>query len=859
MDYIQGAESAVGKFINYFVDKKFYGYTFIAHNQTFDCTLLLRQLLARGLRVEPVFDGCKIILLRIPPLKIDFVDSLKYIKLPLSKFASRFRFTDSRVETGKGVFPYKCNRPEYYDYVGRTPTREMFLDLKTSPEEKVAQVDQFLLEQGERDWIFRDEMHRYLEVDVLLLRYGVTSLIREFAEFQDEIAPSPPALPMNCFTRPYFTLASFIFALWRMYSMPPGSIYLLENQTGAVKTSYLEIEWLEYRAHKTATDIRHAFNHPEGQKKIGKYRVDGFSEPGVVYEFLGCIFHYHSPEQGDCPISRHCAPNDRGPYGKLLCECYSDWKGKEQALKKQGFQVIYIWECEFKRAKETCAELVDFLASRRGNGPKERLVLRDGLRGGRVESLRLVHQSGDSDQELCFVDKISLYPHVSIVEQYPVGKPENYLGKKLEKVSFVSTPVPGFFRKIDGQKMVGLVQASILPPDSIFLPLLPVSHNEKLMFVLCTRCMKEGANKLCTHNDEDRCLRATWTTPEVEYAVQCGYKVVEIYELVLYSQTSYLFRDFYTKVARIKIGAGGFPDDVVEAGEKKMYLDNLNQKMPGLNLSESYMSRNPSRRQFGKDVSTHGLGKLSQSDSRKNCKYVSNWAELSAIRYNPRYELLDINPVTSTFAEVSFKTDPHFVGFHRNTNAVCYSFVTAFGRVAMAKDMRELQKIGCKLYYTDTDSILFSVSPDRKSEAEKILATNSAAYGDYKYETREEIVSYCSLGPKNYSFALASGEQVVKVRGFTLRSTYMKNLIGHESMRDMVLSWHKDRRKITLSGVSDQMKFDKTKQTVTSVLVGKTYRNDTFDKRFISDDERAGKNLVTLPFGLKHCHFADCP
>lgn len=71
--------------------------------------------------------------------------------------------------------------------------------------------------------------------------------------------------------------------------MPRNSLYLLENQKNSRKTSKLELEWLALCEKDLKIKIRTQYNHPQGQKRVGKYYLDGFSEQGFrAFEFLGC-------------------------------------------------------------------------------------------------------------------------------------------------------------------------------------------------------------------------------------------------------------------------------------------------------------------------------------------------------------------------------------------------------------------------------------------------------------------------------------------------------------------------------------------------------------------------------------------
>ena len=81
-----------------------------------------------------------------------------------------------------------------------------------------------------------------------------------------------------------------------------------------------------------------------------------------------------------------------------------------------------------------------------------------------------------------------------------------------------------------------------------------------------------------------------------------------------------------------------------------------------------------------------------------------------------------------------------------------YAFVTACARLTMLRDMRWLMSKGCCIYYTDTDSIIFSCPNQRvKAEAMAGLNMGSAAYGAYKFKTKTPLVKFVALGPKNYA------------------------------------------------------------------------------------------------------------
>ena len=160
----------------------------------------------------------------------------------------------------------------------------------------------------------------------------------------------------------------------------------------------------------------------------------------------------------------------------------------------------------------------------------------------------------------------------------------------------------GFYYK--DEPIVGIVQATVLPPESIFVPCLPVQSHGKLKFGLCRKCMNTQNPNLCKHSNKDRCITSSWVSTEVDYAIsECGYKLVKVHEFFAYEKQQPFFKNFYTRLARQKIEAQGFPHDAMTDAEKIAYAGKINEEMPGLDLDWRKIEKNDGKRQFAKDMS----------------------------------------------------------------------------------------------------------------------------------------------------------------------------------------------------------------------------------------------------------------
>ena len=88
--------------------------------------------------------------------------------------------------------------------------------------------------------------------------------------------------------------------------------------------------------------------------------------------------------------------------------------------------------------------------------------------------------------------------------------------------------------------MEGLVKCTILPPQNLFLPVLPIRMHNKLLFPLCRSCCENLNQDECTHTCvRDREFSGTWLSDELKKAVQLGYVITNIDEIWQYSTQKY--------------------------------------------------------------------------------------------------------------------------------------------------------------------------------------------------------------------------------------------------------------------------------------------------------------------------------
>ena len=137
----------------------------IAHNmQGYDGYFIMRHVLERGMKCEPIMRGSKILYM---VLQINFINSLNFLSMPLSNFPKTFGLSEIK----KGYFPHFFNTKENQDYVGPMPSMEMYgpdMMKRESRDEFVNWYHHQVTTHAVFD--FRKEIMEYCRSDVDILR-----------------------------------------------------------------------------------------------------------------------------------------------------------------------------------------------------------------------------------------------------------------------------------------------------------------------------------------------------------------------------------------------------------------------------------------------------------------------------------------------------------------------------------------------------------------------------------------------------------------------------------------------------------------------------------------------------------------
>jgi hypothetical protein len=447
-------------------------------------------------------------------------------------------------------------------------------------------------------------------------------------------------------------------------------------------------------------------------------------------------------------------------------------------------------------------------------------------------------------------------------ENFPIGHPEKIVRKfkQSEKINCDKkencdlTNCPGYHIKYP---YFGIAKVKVLPPHDLLHPVLPLKINGKLKFVLCFKCAKEENNTFCNCSDNERALSGTFCTPELEMALNKGYKILCTHEVLHWpenekydfeSKKGGIFSQYVNTFLKIKQESSDYPSDAISNEQKQKYIQDY-LKQEGICLDPSNIQKNPGLRSVAKLALNSLYGKFGQKTLMKKTKITSDIGDLHDIWRSPLYKLCDWHILTDNMLGIEYQDAEEFELLSLKSNVLISAFCTCWARLKLLK---VLQKLGDRVLYYDTDSVIFTSGPNDiyTPPLGNYLGelTNELLCKDVGCTNREGnceghwIKEFVGCGPKNYAYKLNSGQVLCKVRGFTLNHEGSQ-VLNFETMKQALDKFMKnEKEEIVL--VKTQICRNKKDPCVYNKIVKKNY-SMIYDKRVIL------KNLTSVPFGYK--------
>lgn len=318
------------------------------HNfRGYDSYPIVSYMYENAILLEVIMNGSKFMSIKVPHLKMKFIDSMNFIPMALSKIPKAFNLS----ELAKGYFPHLFNKHENQLVIlNRLPDMNYYNPGGMMPDDR----QKFMLWYDEHKndvFHFEKDITKYCRSDVDILRKGCLKFRKIFMQMtstNDEESIDPFAYCI--------TIASACNLVFRKLFLKERSIGIIPTQgyRPIDKQSVKAMQWKKYHVHHTKVEIQHAGN--VGETEIGPYKVDGYYEienQKVVMEFHGDYWHGNPKCYSANTINK--------VVGMTMGDLYQRTLEKRRYLESSGYTYLQMWESDFDRAVETTDEMKSFI------------------------------------------------------------------------------------------------------------------------------------------------------------------------------------------------------------------------------------------------------------------------------------------------------------------------------------------------------------------------------------------------------------------------------------------------------------------------------------------------------------------
>ncbi|KAL3121851.1 hypothetical protein niasHT_006434 [Heterodera trifolii] len=799
----------------------------LAHNGgRYDIHLLLEELQRRGERPRrAVQHGLRVYMLELRGThqrELICKDSLNYFHCALAILPRTFGL---RGVPDKPFFPYHHIHARNLDVelpAGTLPPPAAYDPDRMRAEQRERFMEWYaheLRRPGRQPFLLRRELLRYCWNDVKILRTACLRFRELVGECADGMEPFLAAT----------TIASLAMAVFRQHHLRPNTMVhtpeggflrgrrasvesrrfftllaAVRPDLGPLRTARWSIGEAVVgdsgRPHRRRRD-NNSTNSCAGADDDG-FRLDcvAYRQPPLrplCIEFNGCYMH-------GC---RECYPDRHmllagGRSAELL------WARTQQRAwelaELHGMEVLSVWECQFRRTLRTNTRLRKLYKERCVDVPGPLDLRKHALFGGRVEPFWLLHKCAP-DEEIVYIDIVSLYPYCMKARPFPIGTPHVWTGEQLWQAGaqvFEAglCPPPALpWRRPEDNPFRGFLFCRVLPPTAEELgdrePLLPyrTQADGRLIFGLCARCSELRQQRICHHTERERAWTAAYTHVELNRALSIGYRVLNVHEVWHYERWASpdndngLFTEYVNTFLRLKAEASGWPAGCDTEAARAEHIRQFAEQ-EGIHLRPDNIGHNPGLRQLAKDLLNSLWGKMAERPERDEVVYTNSARDFHELLMRPEQEVVSFTHLNDQLDRCVVRKREPFARAPEHNNLAVACFVTSHARLYLYDWLEEVRRVGGRSLYCDTDSVLYV----KQRGAEGVREGN--ALGDMKRELPgRRIIDFFAAGPKNYGFqhvdACTGGDLRAerKVRSFELNYAADQQL-QYERMRQLVIN-----------------------------------------------------------------------
>lgn len=242
---------------------------------------------------------------------------------------------------------------------------------------------------------------------------------------------------------------------------------------------------------------------------------------------------------------------------------------------------------------------------------------------------------------------------------------------------------------------------------------------------------------------------------------------------------------------------------------------------------------------------------MTQRDVFKQTTVVNSKHELFDLILSPTVEVHDMYFINENIVWVNWsyreEAKKHDVVMEaRNLSLITGAYTTAQARLLLYE---ELSKIGERMLYCDTDSIIYVETINNPHEYKPKIGTNVGDLTD-EINSNAMITEFCSVGPKSYSLRLDVTEdnviekkEISKLKGFICTTASKENL-SFENYKKMIFGCCNDDGAIDKHTIISKTNNINRRKYFNVVTVEQQKRfGFTYDKRIVTN------NFGTIPYG----------
>ncbi|CAI4223160.1 unnamed protein product [Auanema sp. JU1783] len=683
-------------FLKWLIHKHHIRFAAVSHNISEAVSDLIMKYMTREdvpKHKECIVENGRLKYMVIEGSRQKFTDSDNFIPTSIKEFSKALSVWNYHEQ--EGYFPIKFLTSCNIDYIGPVPSLEMYLTDDMSQTER-DEIIQFHSKESsmEKVFNFQDALikHTYLELVQMALCFITLETItyNQLGVRLFEESPNIYRAAISGFRRKFHS--DNCLPLDKGF----GSQY---RQT----FSMTAMKYLSWRAHREKIPIDTAVNVGEYRVPGTPFHLDGFIQPcekyprGLGIDVKGCYWHAH----GCTYVPQMVARREL----KIDTIRANDKKRDDEVRRHIDFEVV--WECQIALQRMTDPEMDTFMNQCNFEGKADIVNAISPLYS---ETFHLQYQKTDGERIFC--RDITDVPGICMkLDEYPSG-PFRRLHGEYFKVPITESTGLG-----DAKGLV-YCQVSlfwVLPPKELFVPVLQYKWDGEVILTLCRTCAEQKNYKLCQHCDAERILDGTWTTFELQLALEQGYvitRAIHWNDWMKFSanergekQTSGIFSDFVDAVLGNKIASAGYPARLNNDMEREKYIVELTNRY-AIPIDKDIVHRNAVAQSID-----DALLQIWKTFSEKNDKPVTELAkspgELWKTLEDPTMQVKEIKALTEDTIYYAFgKKKEHALPLFETVTAV-EALTASHVRVRIYRFLLRLEKLERDLLYIDEKRIIY--------------------------------------------------------------------------------------------------------------------------------------------------------